>query len=90
VEQYNAENASSVMVVSKWPPNSPDLNLIENIWSWVQAEVDKMGCSSMEDFEAAVTAKLAAVPQQHLTHLWDSMPKRLQAVIEASGGPTKY
>lgn len=90
VEQYNAENASSVMVVSKWPPNSPDLNLIENIWSWVQAEVDKMGCSSMEDFEAAVTAKLAAVPQQHLTHLWDSMPKRMQAVIEAGGGPTKY
>lgn len=90
VTQWCKTKGSSVSVLPNWPPNSPDLNLIENVWAWVQQEVDKMGCKSFEEFEAAVKSKLAAVPKQHLTNLWASMGKRLQAVIDAEGGPTKY
>lgn len=90
VENWNKSKGSSVQLLSPWPPNSPDLNLIENIWSWVQREVDKMGCNTFEEFEAAVLSKLAAVPKSHLTNLWGSMAKRLKLVVEAKGGPTKY
>jgi transposase len=90
VQQWNADNAASVQLLPNWPPNSPDLNLIENVWSWVQREVDKKGCNSYEEFKQAVMDTLAAVPQQHLSNLWASMPNRLQAVVAAGGGPTKY
>jgi hypothetical protein len=90
VTQWCKTKGSSVSVLPNWPPNSPDLNLIENVWAWVQQEVDKMGCSSFEEYEAAVKCKLAAVPKQTLTKLWASMPNRLAAVIAAGGGPTKY
>jgi hypothetical protein len=90
VTQWCKTKGSSVSVLPNWPPNSPDLNLIENVWAWVQQEVDKKGCKSFEEFEAAVKSKLAAVPKKHLTNLWASMGKRLQAVIDAEGGPTKY
>lgn len=90
VNNWSKSKGCSVSVLPDWPPNSPDLNLIENVWAWVQQEVDKMGCSSFEEYEAAVKSKLAAVSKQHLANLWASMPKRLAAVIKAGGGPTKY
>lgn len=90
IEQYNQANASSVQLLKPWPPNSPDLNPIENLWAWVQQQVDKKGCSSFEEFKAAVIDTIAAVPKQHLVNLCDSMKKRLQAVVAAEGDLTKY
>lgn len=90
VKQWNAAKASSVQVLANWPPNSPDLNLIENVWSWVQREVDRMGCATFEEFKQAVLDKLAAVPKQHLTNLYKSMKNRLAAVVENGGGPTRW
>ncbi|GAX85407.1 hypothetical protein CEUSTIGMA_g12823.t1, partial [Chlamydomonas eustigma] len=44
VEQWNAKHASSMKLLMGWPPNSPDLNPIENFWSYLQAKVNKRGC----------------------------------------------
>lgn len=90
VKQWNEQEGSSVQVLANWPPNSPDLNPIENLWGWVQREVDQMGCSTFEEFKQAVLDKLATVTQQHLVNLYDSMRDRLNAVIENEGGPTSY
>jgi hypothetical protein len=90
VTQWSKTKGSNVTVLPNWPPNSPDLNLIENVWAWVQSEVDKKGCKTFEEFEAAIHSTMAAVPKHHLTNLWASMNKRLQAVVDANGGPTKY
>jgi DDE superfamily endonuclease len=90
VQEWNAGKGSSVQVLSDWPPNSPDLNIIENVWSWVATEVNKLGCTSLEEFKAAVLAKLAAVPKATLTQLYNSLHKRMALVIENGGGSTGY
>ena len=90
IEKYNQANASSVQLLKPWPPNSPDLNPIENLWAWVQQQVDQHGCNSFEEFKAAVIDTIAAVPKQHLVNLCGSMKKRLQAVVAAEGDLTKY
>jgi hypothetical protein len=90
IEQYNQDNASSVQLLQPWPPNSPDLNPIENLWAWVQQQVDQMGCNSFEEFKAAVLDTIAAVPKQHLVNLCDSIKKRLQAVVATEGDLSKY
>lgn len=76
-----------------WPTNSPDLNPIENVW----AHVKKM--------LARYLTEPAGVKElwQRLSKEWDtdevkdlckkvihSMPRRLQAVIDAKGDITKY
>lgn len=90
LQKWNASKGSSVQLLSPWPPNSPDLNLIENFWAWVQQQVDKQGCKSFEEFKQAVIQHIAGVPKQHLTHMYDSMKARLADVVANGGGPTKH
>jgi transposase len=90
IKQWNHAKGSSVLLLQSWPPNSPDLNLIENVWSWVQRQVDSKGCQTFEEFKQAVISTMAAVPKQHLVNMFDGMKNRLQAVVDCGGDLTKY
>lgn len=90
VKEYNQEHGSSVSVLGGWPPNSPDLNPIENIWGWTQDQVNKKGCKTFEEFEQEVRWQLSHVPKAHLTHHYNSMSNRLKDVLEAQGGYINY
>ena len=90
LNRWNSARRARVSLLEEWPGNSPDLNLIENVWSWVQANVDKKGCSTFKEFKKEVRVQFAAVPQSMLTSLYSSMPKRLDEVIKNGGRRTKY
>lgn len=90
VSEHNTRYASSISILGDWPPNSPDLNPIENLWAWVETKVNALGCQSFEQFSQAVLDQLAAVPTQLLVNLVTSMPKRMAKVIELGGERTKY
>jgi transposase len=43
-----------VKVLEAWPPYSPDLNPIEEIWAWMKRKVREIGPSNRSDLEAAI------------------------------------
>lgn len=90
LKRWNPARRADVSLLPEWPGNSPDLNLIENVWSWVEARVNEKGCSTFEEFKQEVRTQFAAVPRRMLTRLYDSMPKRLEEVIRRRGGRIKY
>jgi hypothetical protein len=90
ISAYNTRRGSSVQLLKDWPPNSPDLNIIENLWAYVQTKVDARACSSFELFQQAVLEELQSVPQRVIKNLFKSLPKRMKAVIERDGDKTKY
>ena len=90
IKEWNESKGSSVQLLPRWPPNSPDLNIIENVWAWVQAEVDKMGCKTFDEFKAAVVLKVAEVPNAMISNLYRSLDKRMARVCQNQGGATKY
>ena len=90
VAKWNTRHGSGQQVLRDWPPNSPDLNPIENVWAYVQARVNALGCNSFNEFKQAVLDEMMAVPKTLISKLYKSVPKRLAKVIETGGGKTKY
>lgn len=73
-----------------WPPNSPDLNPIENLWAIVQRRVDAVGCKNLDEFQAEIVATFKKVEQKTMENLVSSMKTRLQECIAKGGARTKY
>ena len=74
----------------EWPPQSPDLNPIENLWSILNQQVDKGDVTNKLKLFSALEDAWNKIDDHYLQNLVESMPRRLQAVIQAKGGHTKY
>jgi hypothetical protein len=91
IDAWNDKNpGTTIKLLPQWPPNSPDLNPIENLWAWAQAEVDRKGCETFDEYKQCVQDTLQNVPLSVLKGLVGSMKRRIQACINNNGGKTKY
>lgn len=72
------------------PPQSPDINIIEHVWDYLDNKIRNRPISSKETLKIALREEWALIPSSYIFKLVDSMPQRLQAIINANGGPTKY
>jgi hypothetical protein len=73
-----------------FPPYSPDLNPIENLWSTLARSVEQIQCNTMEELQDAVADEWKQLDPSHLRALVHSMPQRCLDVIAAQGWHTKY
>ncbi len=78
------------VTVLDWPANSPDLNPIENLWSTIKRKMRDTRPNNADDLKAAIKATWASITPEQCHRLIASMPCRIDAVIHAKGGPTKY
>lgn len=85
VDSWSARHKTYATVLANWPPSSPDLNLIENCWAYVQSRVDAQGHKTFEEFEAAVKNEVENIPKSMLKNLFNSMPNRVAGVLELGG-----
>jgi transposase len=74
------------------PPNSPDLNPIENIWAHMKHRIAKEygHITSVKAMQHVVLEIWDDFWDNRWDHLIESMPARIQAVIKARGGSTSY
>ncbi len=78
------------VTVLDWPANSPDLNPIENLWGIVKRKMRDTRPNNTDDLKAAIKATWASITPEQCHGLIASMPCRIDEVIHAKGGPTKY
>ena len=85
--------------VIEWPSYSPNLNLIENLQSLLKAKIYELRPNLIymrnndETKEILVdTAQQAQneLELRHLQHLSETMPHRVEAIIESQGWYTQY
>ena len=74
-----------------WPGSSPDLNPIENCWVVLKKKIAKLNPSSYHDLVEKIKLTWATeISKDYCKTLVESMPSRIQAVLKAKGGHTKY
>jgi transposase len=81
--------------VFDWPPHSPDLNIIEHVWYYLKQEIYKLQpATSKVDLwskaESVMDIMWSEEMTAKITRLYESMPDRIQAILAANGGNTKY
>jgi transposase len=96
VQRLLQELGIEVMI---WPPYSPDLNPIKNLWAIMKQEIYKLypdlkhapdTADTLEWLIRAVKEAWNNIDNQILERLSNTMPHRVKAVIEANGWYTKY
>lgn len=88
VRKWKEENG----LESYWNcPGSPDLAPIENVWGLQKSYMSKFTHWEVEETrELALEAWYEGVSQEAINSFIDSMPERLQAVIDMEGKMTGY
>eukprot|EP00033_Pygsuia_biforma_P007327 GCRY01008355.1.p1 GENE.GCRY01008355.1~~GCRY01008355.1.p1 ORF type:complete len:153 (+),score=16.86 GCRY01008355.1:538-996(+) len=75
----------------KWPAQSPDLNPIEHLWDEMERQYRSgLLAKNPSELWEKLQKIWESLDQTILSELVDSMPLRIQAVIDAKGGHTKY
>jgi transposase len=75
-----------------WPPSSPDMSIIEHVWDQVDTLVrarDPLP-TNKEQLWQALEEEWYNFPMESLQKLYESMPRRIAALVKAKGGATKY
>ena len=76
----------------EWPPYSPDLNIIENLWGIVSKRVYSDGKEYLtpDELWESVSDEFVAISTETIKKLFESIPRRLVSCLELKGKRTKY
>ena len=90
VSEYLADVLCIKDYVIKWPPYSPDLNPIENLWADLKKRVEKRNAKNVAELKEAVEQEWTQTDTQLCQKLVASMPDRIARVVKYNGWPTGY
>ena len=89
VTAFMRTNAISTIA---WPAMSPDLNPIEHLWDILGRRIQarEPPVQNLQQLEAALHQEWLQLTQHEIRRLTGSMRRRVECVIRARGGYTRY
>lgn len=86
--RYFEEN--NIRVLRPWPAQSPDLSVIENVWEILKEKIFHRKPRTLDDLWEVAVEEWNSITREQIRSLYDSIPRRLNAVLVSRGGHTKY
>lgn len=74
----------------EWPSRSPDINIIEDVWNKLKFEMRGKIFMSQDNLWEEIKKQWENLSPDFIDGLYESLPNRVQAVLNARGGATKY
>ena len=72
------------------PPQSPDMNPIENLWGYLDQKLRANNIRNKDHLKECLLEEWRKIPVTLTKKLVQSMKRRMESVIKAKGGSTKY
>ena len=74
------------------PAQSPDMNPIEHVWYLIKIGINKRAVKprNEEELKRALLEEWEKIDIKIINNLIDSMPRRVEQLVEVRGGSTKY
>lgn len=72
------------------PPQSPDLNPIENLWDELDRKIRKTPITSIAELKQRLATEWSNITVEYLKKITNNMPNRLRHVLKQNGYATKY
>ncbi len=91
--KHTAEMTTALLLkvkVMEWPRMSPDLNPIEQMWGILKRKVEKHHVSNIQQLRDVIMEAWKRMPATTFSALANSIPRRIKAVLDNNGAPTKY
>ena len=88
-QEYIARNRIKNM---SWPAQSPDINIIENIWLYIKRKLQSRihNINSSDELFQHTLQIWQDINLNYVRNLYNSIPRRIQQVIRLKGHLTKY
>lgn len=84
--------AHHCITVLPWPSSSPDMNIIEHVWGYLERRLRrrKKLPQNLEELWVALQEEWKLIDRNYIRSLYLSMPRRLASLRAAKGKYTKY
>ena len=75
-----------------WPAQSPDINVIENIWRYIKIRLQKVvhRIKCKDDLVREAKRIWMSIEPTYIKSLYNSIPTRIRRVLRGNGSITKY
>ena len=76
----------------RWPADSPDMNIMENVWNQLEVKYNCWECHAWNPDELfeMLQEEWGKLSQEYYLHLYESMPHRVGQVIKAKDKWTRH
>ena len=79
-----------ICYISDWPPQSPDFNIIENMWSVLKRNVAKRFPNTIEELWEVATKEWYRIDVVYIKNLYASISRRIDVVTKLHVAYSKY
>jgi len=86
----NYLDGRNICVLCDWPPQSPDFNPIENLWSIVKEKVAMQNPKNSDELWNCTKQQWDLLGNDVIVKLYDTMPGRIKVAMKCKGHQLKY